>query len=69
MKIEECSEDIDRNEIVYNATLYNYEKIYKSYTLYIVLLITAFIIIIGTGSICLYFYYRTMKNCFNKLPY
>ena len=68
--IEECSEDINRNEMIYNATLHNYEKICKSCMLYIVLSFMTFIIIIGTiGSLCHYFYWHTIKNCFNKSPY
>ena len=59
--VEECSEDINGNEILYNWTLYNYEKISNSCTLYIVLLIITFIIIIGIDSICHYFCWHTIK--------
>ena len=33
--IEKCDEDIDRNEMVYNAKLYDSGRVYKSSTLYI----------------------------------
>ena len=45
--VEKCYEDIDRNEMVYNATLYSYERVCKSCTLQIALLIVAFIIIMS----------------------
>ena len=67
--VEEFNEDINGNEMIHNATLHNYEKICQFCMLYIVLLIKAFIIIIGIVSIYLYFYWHTIKNCFKKLSY
>ena len=67
--IGKCNEDIDGNEMVYNATLNNYRKVYNSCTLYIVFLIITFILIIGLGIVCHYFCLHKLKNCFDKLPY
>ena len=63
--IEESSEDINGNEMIYHLNLYNYENICKSCTLYIVSLIITFIIIIDIGSICICFYWHTLKNWCN----
>ena len=37
--VEECSEDIDGNEMIYNGTLNDHEKVCSSCTVYIVLLV------------------------------
>ena len=66
---EECTEDVNGNEIIYNATLCNHEKICNFCTLDIVLLIITFIIIISIIGACIYFHWHTIKNSFNKLPY
>ena len=42
--VEECSENIDRNEMIYNRTLNDYEKVYISCKIYIVFLVKLFII-------------------------
>ena len=44
---EECSEDTDGINMIYNATLNDYGKICNSCTLYIILSVIFFIIIIG----------------------
>ena len=62
--VEKCEEDINGNEMIHNETLYNYENVYKSFMLYILLLIIAF-----NSSACLYFYWHTIKSCFKELPY
>ena len=56
--VEECSENIDGNEIVYN----DYEKVCKSCTIYIVLCFIAFLIIIGFISAFFYFYWYLKKD-------
>ena len=48
--VEECSENIDRNNMIHNATLNDYRKVCQSCTIYIVLLVIAFLIIIGICS-------------------
>ena len=67
--VEKRSEDISRNVTIYNATLYNYQKVCESCMLYIILLIITFIIIMCIGSIFQYFYWYPTKKLFNKLPY
>ena len=46
--VEECSEDINENGLIYNMTLNSYEKLCNSCTIYILLLVISFII-----SICI----------------
>ena len=45
--VEKCDKDNDGNGKIYNATLYDYRRVCKSCTLYVVLLIMAFIINMG----------------------
>ena len=45
--VEECREEINGNEIVYNVTLNDRGRVCKSRTMYIVLLIIAILIIIN----------------------
>ena len=40
--VEECSEDINGNEMIYNGTSNNYEKVCNSCTLYITLFAITF---------------------------
>ena len=51
--VKECSEKIDGNEMIYNY----YENVYDSCAIYIVLLVTAFLIIIGINSAYFYFFW------------
>ena len=67
--VEECSEGIDGNKMVRNATLNDYGRVCDLSTLYILLKIITFIILTGTGNVFIYFYWYTIKNCFNKLLY
>ena len=53
--IEECSKNIDGNEMVYNATLNDYGNECNSCTIYIVLIAIAFLITIGISSAFIYF--------------
>ena len=46
--------------MVYNATLYDYGKVFKSCTLYVVLLIIALIIIMGISGA--YFIFVVLKK-------
>ena len=55
---DECNENIDGDEMIYNATLYDYKRVCKYYTLKIVLLIITFIIIMGISGMCFYFYWH-----------
>ena len=66
--VEVCSEYIDGNEMIYNATLNDYEKVCKSCTIYILLLlIIMFVIIISIGSACFYFYWFKKKYYFSAI--
>ena len=45
--VEECRENINGNEMVDNAILNDHEKVCKPCTVYLVLLVIAFLIILG----------------------
>ena len=62
--VKKYNEDIDGNEMVYNGRSYYYGKVCKFWTLHIVLLIIAFIIIIGINGACLYFLLVYSKTLF-----
>ena len=63
--VEECSENIDGNEMIYNSTLNDYEEICSSCTVYIVLFVIAFLMIIGISSAYFYFYFVLKKRCYS----
>ena len=50
--VEEYSEEIDGNEMIYN----NYGNVCNSCTIYIALLVLFLTIIIGIGSVFIYFH-------------
>ena len=52
--VEECSENFDGNELIYNATLNDYGNVCNSCITYIALLVIFFIISIDTS--CAYFH-------------
>ena len=54
--VEECSEDIDGNEMIYNTTLNDYVNLCNSCTIYTALLVIAFLIIIGISNAFVYFH-------------
>ena len=60
--VEECSENIDENEMIYNSTLNDHEKICNSCTVYIVLLAIFFIIIVSISSIFICFHWYLKKR-------
>ena len=62
--IEEFSKDINGNNMIYNVTLNDYGKVCKSCTIYIVLLIIIFVIIIGISSTFSHFYWLQKKIYF-----
>ena len=55
--VEECSENIDEDEMVYNATLHDYENLCNFCTTYTVLFLIDFLIVIGSNSSHLYFHW------------
>ena len=60
--VEECSENIDGNKMIYNGALNVYRKIFNSCTLYIVLFAIAFLMIIGISSAYFYFNWHLKKD-------
>ena len=62
--VEECSENIDENEMIYNGTLNDYEKVCNSSTINTVLFVIAFLIIIGISSAYFYFHSYLKKDIF-----
>ena len=74
--LEECSENIDGNEMIYNETLdlislntiplNNYKKMCNSCTIYIVLFTIFFIISICISSVIIYFH-RYLNSSSNNI--
>ena len=54
--VEECSENIDGNELIYNANLNDHGKVCKYCSIYIALLVMFFIISIGINCAFVYLY-------------
>ena len=52
--VEECSENINEYEMIYNKTLNDYEKISSSCTVYIVFFVIFFILSISISSVFIY---------------
>ena len=63
--VEECSENIDGNDLIYNTTINDYRKVCSSCTLYIVLLVIFLIIRIGISCAFIYFYWYLKKDITN----
>ena len=55
--VEEYSENIDESEMIYNGTLNNYRNVCNSCTIYILLFVTAFLVIISISSAYIYFHW------------
>ena len=60
--VEEYSENVDGNEMIYNYTLNDYRKMYNSCIAYIVLLPIFFIISISINSVFIYFHWYSEKR-------
>ena len=65
--VEECSENIDRNEMLYNETLdvvplNVYKKVYTSCMVYIVLFVVFYITSICICCVFIYFYWYLKKD-------
>ena len=60
--VEECSEEIDGNELTYNATLNDYENGCDFCAIYIVLFVIAFLKIIGISSAYFYFHWYLKQD-------
>ena len=59
---EEFSENIDGNQLVYNSTMNNHKKVCSTWTVYIVLFVTAFLIIISISSAFIYFHWYSERR-------
>ena len=60
--VEECSENINCNEMIYNDTLNNYGKICNFYTIYIALLAIFVLISISISSVFTYFHWYLKRR-------
>ena len=60
--VEECSENTDGNKIIHNGSLIDYENVCNSGTMYIVLFVIAFLIIIGISSAFAYFHWCLKRD-------
>ena len=59
--VEECSESIDGNEMIFYENLNDYVNLWNSCTVYKVLFAIAFLIIIGINSAFIYFHWYLNK--------
>ena len=62
--VEECSENVDGNKMIYNGTipLNDYGKISNSCTVYIVLLVMFLVVSISISSVFIYFYWYLKRR-------
>ena len=65
--VEECSENVDGNKMIYNGTLStiplnDYGKISNSCTVYIVLLVMFLVVSISISSVFIYFYWYLKRR-------
>ena len=64
--VEECSENIDENEMIYNVTLNDYKNVSRSCTIYTVLFVIVLLVIIGISNGYIYFYWYLKKIILNN---
>ena len=55
--VEKYSEIIDQNKIIYNSILNDYENVWNSCTVYMVLLVIFFMVSISISSVFIYFHW------------
>ena len=60
--VEECSENIDGNEMIYDGTVNDYGKVCNSCTIYKVLFVIDLLITIGISSAYFYFHWYLKKD-------
>ena len=60
--VEESSENIDGNKVIFNGTLNDYGKICNSCTVYVVQLVIFFIISISISNVFSYFYWYLKRK-------
>ena len=58
---EECGENTDGNELIYNGTVNDYEEVCNSCMVYLLLFVIFLIISIGISSCFIYFHWY-LKN-------
>ena len=68
--VEECSDNIDGNEMICYGTFIDYGNVYNSCTVYIILFAIAFLIIAGIGSVYVYLhqYLKRIIPVLNLIP-
>ena len=59
--VKECNEDIDEYEMI-SVTLNDYENVCGSCTIYIVLFVFVFFMIIGISSVFIYFHWHLKRS-------
>ena len=64
--VEECSENIDENEMIYNVTLNDYKNVSRSCTIYTILFVIVLLVIIGISNGFIYFYCYLKKIILNN---
>ena len=64
--VEECSENIDEKEMIYNVTLIDYKNVSRSCTIYTVLFVIVLLVIIGISNGFIYFYWYSKKIILNN---
>ena len=60
--VEECSENIDGNEMIYNEIVNNYGNVCNCCTIWIIFFVIAFLIIIDIISAFIYFHCYLQKD-------
>ena len=60
--VEEYIKNIDENEMIYNGILNDYREVCNSCTVYIVLFVIDFLIIISISSAFIYFYWHSKRR-------
>ena len=60
--VEECSENIDGNKMIYNGTLNDNENVCNSCTVYIILLVIFFIIRMSISNVFIYFHWYLKRG-------
>ena len=66
---EECSENIDRNKMIYPGTLNGYGKMCNSCTVHIVLLVIFSMISISISSAFIYFHWYLKRRYIETIIY
>ena len=60
--VEECSENIDEDEMVYDGTLNDHKNVYGSCTMHIVLFVIFFVMTISISSVFIYLHWYLKRR-------